>query len=525
MQPVEHPTAMLHYKNTMADLFHPIHDTNDRRAAVAAAKSKGRMTNIERASEARQKRIGRTGSFAGDSSARESNLEAQDRRPGESQTAADTRKAKAKTQTGLFVPHSVRVAELKSRGLDEKSAERVADYQSSTQGQQLGTPQFGTQSAVASDRKPPSAFDAAYENQIETIEAAEGAKSAFRDKFGFNPTDTENGGTLPGTGPGSPVTNIGKLEDAAKAAEKGETPAPAAFDNPEGKPSSHGLTGRSREERIAQAKAMPRTDGKEGTYYDQLSEVRKMENGVAVLNSRGSHTQKGKVSSAKSGTATFQMPDGSMQSVNEGESVSSAFKRIRSGGQQVAEPVKAPVKGGQQVAEPVKAPVKGGQAVAFEKQMTDSSPKKELDAVGVTGGKKPKPEKKTPEIPLYTGGSVVDEYIQKPKAEKPKSKTEVKFDVGRVGSNVKSVASKVGNLFKKPSSPPIISKRRELSNEARIKKNEAAAELSQLNKKFKQYQIASGSSVRALSGDRLEELQALAKQYGLKLDPKTGFSR
>ena len=58
------------------------------------------LSSFEQDSLARQQRIGGTGSFAGDSAAREARLRANERQPGESQSAADTRAAQSRTTGG-----------------------------------------------------------------------------------------------------------------------------------------------------------------------------------------------------------------------------------------------------------------------------------------------------------------------------------------------------------------------------------------------------------------------------------------
>jgi hypothetical protein len=82
--------------------------------AVMATDAQGRMRSFDspqarqqnlanaqsaydQASQARQMRIGGTGSFAGDSAAREAKLRANERQPGEGQSAADTRAAQSRT--------------------------------------------------------------------------------------------------------------------------------------------------------------------------------------------------------------------------------------------------------------------------------------------------------------------------------------------------------------------------------------------------------------------------------------------
>ena len=88
-------------------------------------------TDFERESLARQQRIGGTGSFAGDSAAREARLRANERQPGESQAAADTRVAQSRTtggQTeGLSFDDARRRAEgqLAARGVRNPSASDI----------------------------------------------------------------------------------------------------------------------------------------------------------------------------------------------------------------------------------------------------------------------------------------------------------------------------------------------------------------------------------------------------------------
>ena len=58
------------------------------------------LSSFEKDSLARQQRIGGTGSFEGDSEAREARLRENERQPGESQSAADTRAAQSRTTGG-----------------------------------------------------------------------------------------------------------------------------------------------------------------------------------------------------------------------------------------------------------------------------------------------------------------------------------------------------------------------------------------------------------------------------------------
>ena len=73
-------------------------------------------TDFERDSLARQQRIGGTGSFAGDSAAREARLRANERQPGESQAAADTRAAQSRTTGGQTEGLSFEDARRRARG-------------------------------------------------------------------------------------------------------------------------------------------------------------------------------------------------------------------------------------------------------------------------------------------------------------------------------------------------------------------------------------------------------------------------
>jgi hypothetical protein len=492
----------------MADSFHPIHDTNDRRRSVA--ESQKRKSTFEIESEARNRRAGGAGSYAGDSAARMGRIRMNERRPGESQTATDTRRAQAKTQTGYFVPHSVRVTELKRTGLNQKDAERVADYQSSTAGQKAGTPQFGVGSAVASEREPKSAFDVGYEKQQADIESAEGAKQAYRDIYGHNPTDTEHGGTAPGTGAGSPVTNVGKAAINGEAAEKGEAP--------KYEPNDFGLSGANREERMEQAKTMPRTDGKKGTYFDQLKELTpaKQKQAQAYAKSKGmaydpakgyfnpemgskewastvAVAGKGKSKPAPQQSdsnveATFQMPDGSMRSIRSDETVKAGFERARTSQNTAVATAEEPSE--------VKAPPKGGKEAVFAQ---------------------PAPKASSP------GGSVAEVQA---KLDSAGGKPKPTFNPSRQTDNTQ-VDLDSGGIFydNQPSQSYNPQSDRSHANEMKSLRSDAEEKISDANKLFKK-RIASlkrGRRSQDISQDEIERAEQIAEENGWIFDPKKGF--
>ena len=86
------------------------------------------LSSFEQDSLSRQQRIGGTGSFEGDSEAREARLRENERRPGESQSAADTRAAQSRTTGG------------QTEGLSFDDARRRAEGQLAARGVKNPTP-------------------------------------------------------------------------------------------------------------------------------------------------------------------------------------------------------------------------------------------------------------------------------------------------------------------------------------------------------------------------------------------------
>ena len=86
------------------------------------------LSSFEQDSLSRQQRIGGTGSFEGDSEAREARLRENERQPGESQSAADTRAAQSRTTGGQTV------------GLSFDDARRRAEGQLAARGVKNPTP-------------------------------------------------------------------------------------------------------------------------------------------------------------------------------------------------------------------------------------------------------------------------------------------------------------------------------------------------------------------------------------------------
>lgn len=89
-------------------------------------------------SQDRNRRAGGTGSYEGDSQAREQRLRDRSRKPGESQTSADTRLAASRTTPSRFIPFDVRQAMWEKEGYRGKAAKRMAQFQASTAGQAMG---------------------------------------------------------------------------------------------------------------------------------------------------------------------------------------------------------------------------------------------------------------------------------------------------------------------------------------------------------------------------------------------------
>ena len=76
--------------------------------------------------------------YAEDSAAREQRIKDKQRKPGESQSAADSRAAGSRVQTNKFIPRGVREAQLRKAGYRGKDVSRMASFQSSTAGQKAG---------------------------------------------------------------------------------------------------------------------------------------------------------------------------------------------------------------------------------------------------------------------------------------------------------------------------------------------------------------------------------------------------
>ncbi len=74
--------------------------------------------------------------YAEDSAAREQRIRKKQRKPGESQLAADSRAADSRVKTNI--PRGVREAQLRNAGYKEKDVSRIASFQSSTAGQNAG---------------------------------------------------------------------------------------------------------------------------------------------------------------------------------------------------------------------------------------------------------------------------------------------------------------------------------------------------------------------------------------------------
>ena len=98
---------------------------------VTAQPSASALSPFEQDSLSRQQRIGGTGSFEGDSEAREARLRENERQPGESQSAADTRAAQSKTtggQTGVMSFDDARrraEGQLAARGVKKPTPSQV----------------------------------------------------------------------------------------------------------------------------------------------------------------------------------------------------------------------------------------------------------------------------------------------------------------------------------------------------------------------------------------------------------------
>ena len=102
------------------------------------AGGKATLMDIGAAKYSNNKQLAINNSFAADSAAREQRIKDKQRKPGESQSAADSRAAGSRVQTNKFIPRGVREAQLRKAGYRGKDLSRMADFQSSTAGQNAG---------------------------------------------------------------------------------------------------------------------------------------------------------------------------------------------------------------------------------------------------------------------------------------------------------------------------------------------------------------------------------------------------